>query len=333
AVAGLIEAATGPQSVAATGVGGRKGKRHKPRRSLPAHSLSGTDREKLLASVDLFVFDCDGVIWRGDSLIEGVSETLAFLRKLGKTIVFVTNNSTRSRKQYAAKFRKLGLDWVREENIFSSSFAAAAYLSSLDFRKKVYVIGEEGILEGLKGAGIEYLGGPADAGKVVDLAAAGGAELKLDADVGAVVVGFDRHLNYHKLQYATKCLRELPDCHFVATNLDAVTHLTADDEWAGGGSMVAAVAASSQKQPVLVGKPSQFMTEFLIREYGVSPDRMCMVGDRLDTDILFGQAGGMQTLLVLSGVTSEKTLKGNKGVFPDHYAPSLASLGPSSVKE
>merc|ERR1712083_518853 len=106
--------------------------------------------------------------------------------------------------------------------------------------------------------------------------------------------------------------------------MGAVTHLTADDEWAGGGSMVAALAASSQREPVLVGKPSQFMTEFLAKEYGISPKRMCMVGDRLDTDILFGQTGGMRTLLVLSGVTTEEKLreKSNR-VYPDHYAASI----------
>eukprot|EP00931_Biecheleriopsis_adriatica_P062435 TRINITY_DN37621_c0_g1_i1.p1 TRINITY_DN37621_c0_g1~~TRINITY_DN37621_c0_g1_i1.p1 ORF type:complete len:343 (+),score=82.47 TRINITY_DN37621_c0_g1_i1:123-1151(+) len=312
-------------SSARAGVQGRRGRRY--RKGPPSSRLSEKDRAELLEQVDLFVFDCDGVIWRGDTLIEGVKETLEFLRRLGKTLVFVTNNSTRSRKQYAAKFLKLGLDWVREENIFASSFAAAAYLSSLGFDKKAYVVGEDGILQELEAANIRHVGGPSDAGKVVDLAAAGGGKLSPDPEIGAVVVGFDRHLNYHKLQYATKCLREIPGCHFVATNRDAVTHLTADDEWAGGGSMVAALAASSQREPVLVGKPSQFMTEFLARRYGISPERMCMVGDRLDTDILFGQAGGMRTLLVLSGVTSEKALRADDNrVFPDHYAPSLASL-------
>lgn len=59
--------------------------------------------------------------------------------------------------------------------------------------------------------------------------------------VGAVVVGFDRHINYHKIQYATLCIRENPGCLFLATNLDAVTHLTDAQEWAGNGSMVGAI--------------------------------------------------------------------------------------------
>lgn len=59
--------------------------------------------------------------------------------------------------------------------------------------------------------------------------------------VGAVVVGFDRHINYHKIQYATLCISENPGCHFIATNLDAKTHLTDAQEWAGNGSMVGAI--------------------------------------------------------------------------------------------
>ena len=61
------------------------------------------------------------------------------------------------------------------------------------------------------------------------------------AQVGAVVVGFDRHINYYKIQYASLCIRENPGCLFIATNLDAVTHLTDAQEWAGNGAMVGAI--------------------------------------------------------------------------------------------
>ena len=86
-----------------------------------------SDAEAFLKDIDVFIFDCDGVIWKGDSLIDKVPSVLELLRKLGKKIFFVTNNSTKSRKGYKGKFEKLGLD-VEPEEIFSSSFAAAAYL-------------------------------------------------------------------------------------------------------------------------------------------------------------------------------------------------------------
>uniref|UniRef100_A0A8R7TKL9 4-nitrophenylphosphatase n=1 Tax=Triticum urartu TaxID=4572 RepID=A0A8R7TKL9_TRIUA len=127
--------------------------------AVPAAKLE--DAEALIDSVETFIFDCDGVIWKGDKLIDGVPETLDLLRSKGKRLVFVTNNSTKSRKQYGKKFETLGLS-VNEEEIFASSFAAAAYLQSIDFPKdkKVYVIGEEGILKELELAGFQYLGGP-----------------------------------------------------------------------------------------------------------------------------------------------------------------------------
>lgn len=134
----------------------------------------------------------------------------------------------------------------------------------------MYVVGETGILEELDLKGISYIGGPADADKKVELKPGYFLEHDKDvriaerdhthvfvtsfllrisslmipmshAQVGAVVVGFDRHINYHKIQYATLCIRENPGCLFLATNLDAVTHLTDAQEWAGNGSMVGAI--------------------------------------------------------------------------------------------
>ena len=188
-----------------------------------ANRLQEKSAQELVDATETFIFDCDGVIWKGDSLIEGVPETLELLRSMGKRLIFVTNNSTKSRAGYTKKFESLGLK-VNAEEIFSSSFAAAAYLESIDFKKKAYVVGETGILEELDGVGIKHIGGESDAGKQVTLAS--GELMHHDEDVGAVIVGFDRNINYYKIQYATLCIRENPGCMFIATNTDAVTHLT-----------------------------------------------------------------------------------------------------------
>merc|ERR1719163_2619609 len=127
---------------------------------------------ELLDKTDVFIFDCDGVIWKGDSLIDGVPKVLDELRKMGKTVFFVTNNSTKSRKGYLGKFKSLGLDGVQAEEIFSSSFAAAAYLEQSKFKesgKKVYIIGEVGIEEELDLIGVPWIGGGSDAGKKIEL--------------------------------------------------------------------------------------------------------------------------------------------------------------------
>ncbi|KAK9146135.1 hypothetical protein Sjap_006038 [Stephania japonica] len=303
--------------------------------------------DELIDSVETFIFDCDGVIWKGDKLIDGVPETLDMLRSKGKRLVFVTNNSTKSRKQYGKKFETLGLN-VGEEEIFASSFAAAAYLQSIEFPKEkkleifmdiniassvnpegliclVYVIGEDGILKELELAGFQYLGGPEDGGKKIELKP--GFLMEHDESVGAVVVGFDRYFNYYKVQYGTLCIRENPGCLFIATNRDAVTHLTDAQEWAGGGSMVGALIGSTQREPHVVGKPSTFMMDYLAKKFNILKSQICMVGDRLDTDILFGQNGGCKTLLVLSGVTTISMLQNpNNAIQPDFYTNKISDF-------
>jgi phosphoglycolate phosphatase len=274
----------------------------------------------VLLSSPLFVF-----FGQGDSLIPGIPETLQKLRKAGKKMFFVTNNSTKSRKGYKAKFDGLlGPDVIRAEEIFSSSFCAAAYLEQINFAqtgKKVYVIGEIGICQELDLIGVPYVGGPDDKGKAPAMGP--GDSMVIDEDVGAVVVGFDRHINYYKIQYAQLCINE-QKALFIATNLDAVTHLTDAQEWAGNGSMVGAIKGCTGIEPIVVGKPSPLMIEYLEAKYKVDRSRICMVGDRLDTDVLFGTDNGLMSLLVLSGVTSEtKLLSDDNVIAPNYYADTI----------
>ncbi|XP_057818273.2 phosphoglycolate phosphatase 1A, chloroplastic isoform X6 [Cryptomeria japonica] len=241
-----------------------------------------SNAEDLINSVDTFIFDCDGVIWKGETLIDGVPETLDMLRSRGKSLVFMTNNSTKSRKQYRKKFEALGLT-VQE----------------------VYVIGGEGILQELELCGIKGIGGP----------------------VGAVVVGFDQFINFYKIQYGTLCIRENPGCLFIATNCDAVGHFTDAQEWAGGGSMVGAIKGSTQKEPLVLGKPSTFMMDHVSKKFETDKSKICMVGDRLDTDILFGINSGCKTLLVLSGVTTLSMLQSPENdIQPDFYTEKVSNL-------
>ncbi|GER33821.1 2-phosphoglycolate phosphatase 2 [Striga asiatica] len=295
-------------------------------KELSCPRLNPKSTADLLYSVDAFLFDCDGVIWKGDALIDGVSETLDALRAMDKKLVFVTNNSTKSRRQYAEKFHSLGIS-VTEDEIFSSSFAAAMYLKVNHYpkEKKVYVIGEEGILEELELAGFTGLGGPEDWKRTVHLKP--NNLFEHDKHVGAVVVGLDQYINFYKLQYATLCIRENPGCLFIATNRDAVGHLTDLQEWPGAGCMVSAICGSTQKEPIVVGKPSTFLMEFLLKKFNIPTSRMCMVGDRLDTDILFGQNAGCRTLLVLSGVTNLRDLgHSSNHILPEYYTGKLSDV-------
>lgn len=284
--------------------------------------------QNLLDTVQMFIFDCDGVIWKGDSLIAGAKELVTQLKNKGKQVYFITNNSTKSRASYLKKFVSLGLDNVDAEEILSSSYAAAAYLTSIHFQskgKKVYVIGERGIEEELDRHHISYLGGEADKDKVPDMRP--GGKVTQDPQVGAVVVGFDRYINYYKIQYAQLCLSQNSECLFIATNLDSVTHLTDAQEWAGNGAMVGAIRGCTRKEPVVVGKPSPLLINHVIQKHRIEPHQICMIGDRVDTDILFGKNNGLRTVLSLSGVTTKETLlSDNNTILPDYYIQSIADL-------
>lgn len=303
-------------------------------RSCAATPQRLTTPNELLDNVDIFIFDCDGVIWRGDSLIDRIPSVLDHLRAAGKKMFFVTNNSTKSRAGYKGKFTSLGLD-IPPEEIFSSSFAAAAYLEQTKFKesgKKVYVIGETGIGEELDLIGVPWFGAEADKDAKPDMGS--GGKVVHDKDVGAVLVGFDRHVNYYKLQYAQLCLNENPGCQFIATNLDRVTHLTSAQEWAGNGTMVGAIRGCTGMEPTVVGKPAPLMIDYLAEKYNIKDrQRICMVGDRLDTDIAFGNNNGLRTCLTLSGVTTEAELlhqkprkAGTEDIEPNYYVETIADF-------
>ena len=130
-----------------------------------------------------------------------------------------------------------------------------------------------------------------------------------------------------EIQYAQLCINENPGCEFIATNLDAVTHLTDAQEWAGNGAMAGAIKGCTGREPTLVGKPSPLMIDYIVEKYGCDRSRICMVGDRLDTDILFGQNNGLLSCLTLSGVTTEeKLLSKENEIKPDYYVDSIAQF-------
>jgi ribonucleotide monophosphatase NagD (HAD superfamily) len=141
-------------------------------------------------------------------------------------------------------------------------------------------------------------------------------------------VGFDGAFNYFKLQRAVSYLRySSPPIPFIATNRD-VTYPDAHQLVPGGGTLVAAVEAGAGRAPdVVAGKPSQGLVSLVTSATGLNPARTCMVGDRLDTDIAFGNLGGFKTLLVLTGIASEASLVGAvDSEIPGFLVDSLGDL-------
>jgi phosphoglycolate/pyridoxal phosphate phosphatase family enzyme len=173
---------------------------------------------------------------------------------------------------------------------------------------------------------VPWIGGPKDADRVADMSP--GGKVHHDKDVGAVIVGFDQHINYYKIQMAQLCINKNPGCQFIATNTDALGHWTDAQEWAASGSMVGAIKGCSGREPIIVGKPSPLMIDYVCDTYeGLERNRICMVGDRLDTDILFGTHNGLRSILVLSGnTTEEKLLSDENQIAPGYYCNSIADF-------
>ncbi|KAJ3397373.1 hypothetical protein HDU92_008364 [Lobulomyces angularis] len=277
---------------------------------------------------DTFLLDCDGVIWLGNSLIPNVCQTLNLLRKMNKRIIFVSNNSTKSRKEYKKKFDALGLE-AYEHEIFSSAYAAAVYIKKiikLPKEKRIYIIGMNGISEELKSQDLSWFGGSDEVvsedeklNSFADI-----EKIKPDFTVGAVLCGMDVNISYLKLAKAFTYVHSNPECQFLATNDDA-TFPAGGTLYPGTGALVSALATSLGRKPKVIGKPHQTMMDVIVENYHLNKSKTLMVGDRLNTDIEFGKAGGLQTLLVLTGVTTEAAVR-ESSTKPDHYISSFGDF-------
>ncbi|KGO57589.1 2-phosphoglycolate phosphatase, eukaryotic [Penicillium expansum] len=302
--------------------------------------------QEFLAKFDVFLFDCDGlspvlalsrrsvrggVLWSGDHLFPGTVETLELLRNKGKQVVFVTNNSTKSRADYRKKLEGLGIPSTVEE-IFSSSYSSSIYISRIlqlpENKRKVYVIGETGIEQELRSENVSFIGGtdpayrrdvtPEDYKKI-----AAGDESILDPEVGVVLVGLDFHMNYLKIALAYHYIKR--GAVFLATNIDS-TLPSSGALFPGAGSMSAPLIMMLNKEPIALGKPSQAMMDSIEGKFKFDRSRACMVGDRANTDIRFGREGKLGgTLGVLTGVCSKEDFVSGE-VRPHAYLDKLSDL-------
>ncbi|KAI9807049.1 MAG: hypothetical protein M1825_005766 [Sarcosagium campestre] len=307
-----------------------------PEDAKPIH-LTGDSQgiSDFLDEFDTFLFDCDGVLWSGDHVFDGTVETLELLRSKGKRIVFVTNNSTKSRQDYKKKLDALGIPSEVDE-IFGSAYSSAVYISRIlslpSPRNKVFVLGETGIEAELSAENVPYIGGtdpalrrdidPEDFTRIADGSA-------LDPDVGVVLSGLDLHVNYLKLSLAYHYLRR--GAVFLATNTDS-TLPSAGALFPGAGSigapLINMLGAGAKSNPIVMGKPSTAMMDAIQGKFRLDRKRTCMVGDRLDTDIRFGVDGGLGgTLAVLTGVSAREDWEAEDAVVrPTWFVDTLGDL-------
>ncbi|CAE8605341.1 unnamed protein product [Polarella glacialis] len=278
-----------------------------------------------------FIFDIDGVVYTGSGSIDGAAEALAALRAAGKTVIFMTNNATKSPEDVVAAFAKHGAICSTEE-VMTSALVAADFLKSKDLAgSKVYVVGMNSLTVALRErAGVFPFGAEEDTGKTRDnmLKDFFPAMDPLPGDVAAVVVGADFGFNLYKMARAANYLRQNPSCLFVATNPDPRALLGSGTIIPACGSVVASIAIAAGRSPDIVcGKPSASLAQHMLRHRGLDPKTTCMVGDRTDTDIEFGRCVGMQTLFVESGTMSEAEARAAEPCRRPHFiAHSIAVL-------
>ncbi|KAL7785524.1 HAD-like domain-containing protein [Trichoderma ceciliae] len=291
----------------------------------------GAGIKEFIDKFDTFLFDCDGVLWNGDHVYEGVSETITLLKSKGKRVVFVTNNSTKSRQDYVKKLSKLNIP-CEVEDVFGSSYSAAIYINRIlklpPGKNKVFAIGESGIETELASEGIPFIGGtdpnfrrditPADFEGIANGSL-------LDPEVGVVLCGLDFHINYLKLALGFHYVQR--GAVFLATNADSTLPMH-HAFFLGAGSIMIPLANAVGKQPTILGKPSQAMMDAVEGKFQLDRAKTCMVGDRLNTDIKFGIEGNLGgTLHVLTGVNQKEDWDREDAVaVPAYYADKLSDL-------
>ncbi len=252
---------------------------------------------------DSFIFDLDGVLYIQNVPVRSGLNFANRVRAAGKGRLFLTNNSKFTRADYRTKLSGMGIDDMRDEEILTSAYVAVLYLQQnrdIDGRA-AFALGGQGLRVELETAGLRVLEG--DAGR--------------DADF--VLVGWDTDLTFDRLKNAVLAVNA--GAVFIATNDDA-TFPAPDGLWPGAGAIVAAVEKATGVHPVIVGKPHRCMMDAALERVGGPPDRILMIGDRLETDIKGGHEAGIKTALVLTGVAKREDLAGSE-LQPDYVVESM----------
>lgn len=269
-------------------------------RSGPKSMAEGRPDRSPLDHVRCFLLDMDGTFYLGEALLNGALEFIAVLREQKRDFLFLTNNSSQSQDDYAAKITRLGLP-IGREKILTSGEATARYLRAAMPEARVYLVGPPSLHAEFREHGV-----------------------LLDEDQPThVVLGFDTTLTYAKLWRLCDLVRAgLP---FIATHAD-FNCPTPTGYMPDVGAMIALVRASTGRDPdLVVGKPNRMFVEAAAAKLGLPVESLAMIGDRLYTDIALGKTSGITTLLVLSGETRREDLEASPHQ-PDLIFADLAAV-------
>jgi phosphoglycolate/pyridoxal phosphate phosphatase family enzyme len=244
-----------------------------------------------LAALDGFIFDLDGTLYIGNSLLPGAAETIGELRRQGKRTLFVTNKPVDSRTTYATKLTKLGIP-ATEAEVITSAFVLAHYLAEHEPELRYYVLGEPNFLNELRAHGLAV---------VEELLEQSEMGMIQPDGIDAVIVAMDRTLDYRKLNTAYQALRR--GARYFATNGDNTCPMPGGDVPDAGATLAFFQQMTGRTPELIAGKPSPVILQVALERLGLPAHRCMMSGDRLETDMRMGHDAGMATALVLTGVT------------------------------
>ena len=224
-----------------------------------------------------YLIDMDGVIVRGSELIPGADAFLDRLHRRGIKFLILTNNPMYTPIDLQHRLQRIGVN-IAIEHIYTSAMATASFLKTQKPNSTAFVIGESGLTQALHEAGI----------------------VQTDHEPDYVVVGETTSLSFERLTQATRLVRA--GARFIATNPDP-SGPGESGLVPACGAIVAFIQAATGVEPYFVGKPNALMMRTALRHLNEHSENAIMVGDRMDTDIRVGTEAGLETVLVLTGVT------------------------------
>lgn len=230
-----------------------------------------------------FICDMDGVLYHGNRMLPGVHEFIDWLKKEDKGYLFLTNNSGCTPKELCQKMKRLGID-VSEEHFYTSALATAAFLKEQSPGCSAYVIGEAGLLNALYDAGITMN----------------------ETNPDYVVVGEGKTYSLESLTKATNLV--LAGAKLIGANSDISGPIESGISPACR-ALISPIEMATGTNAYFCGKPNPLMMRTGLNILGCHSAEAVMIGDRMDTDVISGMESGMSTVLVLSGISSEETLK------------------------
>ncbi|MGI6494596.1 MAG: HAD-IIA family hydrolase [Kiritimatiellia bacterium] len=249
------------------------------------------------------ICDMDGVLYHGNHLLPGAREFIEWLEAEGMRFLFLTNSSERSPRELSEKLHRLGLD-VAEEHFLTSAMATASFLASQRPGGTAYVIGQPALINAIYEAGYSMN----------------------EVNPDYVVVGETPSYTYASMKKAVNLL--LGGARLIGTNPD-VTGPVENGIVPACGSLVAPIEMAAGVKAYFVGKPNPIIMRAGLQLLGCRREETLVVGDRMDTDIVAGVESGIETVLVLSGVTSESDVR-HFGYGPSRIVPGIGDV-PSLV--